>query len=131
MAEREGMMTPEEHPAEQAAGMGSAAGSAAESPEALRRAIARTRTEMTRTVHELKERVNRQHLMEQADKLRDQAVGAAREATVGRAEDVVSTTGKTIGRTASRVIKTIRAHPIPALLAMVVLGFLAYLLRSR
>lgn len=125
------MMQPEERAAAPGAGMSAAAGDAAESPEALRRAIARTRADMGRTVQEIKERVNRQQLMEHADKLRDQAVGAAKEAAVDRAEAAVSTAGETVRGAASRAIKTIRAHPVPALLAVAVLGFLAYQIRSR
>ncbi len=131
MAERAGTMQPEELSAARGAGMSPAAGDAPESPEALRRAIAQTRVNIGRTVQEIKERVNRQHLMEQADQLRDQAVEAAREATVGRADEVVSKAGETIRGAASRVIKTVRAHPIPALLAVALLGFAAYQIRSR
>jgi hypothetical protein len=125
------MMQPEDLSAARGAGMSPAAGDAAESPEALRRAIAQTRADIGRTVQEIKERVNRQHLMEHADQLRDQAVEAAREATVGRADELVSKAGEAIRGAASRSIKTVRAHPIPALLAVALLGFLAYQLRSR
>ncbi|CCF83190.1 DUF3618 domain-containing protein [Nitrolancea hollandica] len=131
MAERADMMQPEDLSAARGAEMSPAAGDAAESPEALRRAIAQTRADIGRTVQEIKERVNRQHLMEQADQLRDQAVEAAREATVGRADEVVSKAGETVRGAASRAIKAIRAHPIPALLAVALLGFVAYQIRSR
>jgi hypothetical protein len=66
------------------------AASAPESPEALRGEIAQTRAEMGRTIQEIKERISRQHLKEEADKLRDQAMEAAREAAVGRAEEAAS-----------------------------------------
>ncbi|HEU4793975.1 MAG TPA: hypothetical protein VFS96_09990 [Nitrolancea sp.] len=131
MAERAGMMTPEDQPVEYAAETGSPAAGAAENQDALRGAIAQTRAEMGRTIQEIKERVNRQHLVEQAEKVTGQAMEAAREATVGRADVVVSNAGQTVRGIASRAIKTIKAHPIPALLAVAGLSFLAYQLRSR
>lgn len=130
MAESAGMTGPERRPTEANAEMDSA-GDAAENPELLREEIARTRTEMGHTIQELKERLNRQNLMERADTLKDQAVEAAKEATVGRAEEVVSDAGQTVRGIASRVIDTIKAHPIPAVLAAALLGFLAYRLRSH
>ena len=107
------------------------AASAPESPEALRGEIAQTRAEMGRTIQEIKERISRQHLKEEADKLRDQAMEAAREAAVGRAQETASSARQTVREMLNGVVETIKVHPILTLLTAGLLGFLVYWLRSR
>ena len=107
------------------------AASGPESPGALPRAIAQTQAEMGRTIQEIKERISRQHLMEEVDKLRDQMMEAAREAAVGRAEEAANSARQTVREMLNGVVETVKVHPILTLLTAGLLGFLVYWLRSR
>ena len=89
--------------------------------EEIRVEIEQTRTEMSGTIDAIQEKLS-------PERLREQAKGAVRDATVGKVEGMVSGAGETVegvvsgaGETArdttSGVMQTIRQNPIPAALA--------------
>ncbi len=99
-----------------------------ERPEDIRRDVEETRAEMSETIDALQERLN-------PDTLKQEAKGAIRGATVGRAEEMVSTaqhraedvmsaTQERAKGASSGVVETIRQNPLPAALAGVGLGLL-------
>ncbi|MGI8856323.1 MAG: DUF3618 domain-containing protein, partial [Thermomicrobiales bacterium] len=105
----------------------------AESPEVLRADIAQTRDEMTGTIDAIQEKLNPDRLKEQvSDAVRDQVETVKdniREATVGRAEQMVSNVGDSAQRAGSGFMETVKQNPIPAALAALGIGWL-YMKRS-
>ncbi|MHB0877225.1 MAG: DUF3618 domain-containing protein [Anaerolineae bacterium] len=85
--------------------------------ERIRADIERTRAEMTETVNEIEERLS-------PETLRDQAVSAVREATIGRAEDMAQSATRTVRGLSSDLMGTIRDNPIPSALIGIGIGWL-------
>lgn len=85
--------------------------------EALVIEIEHTRTEMSGTIDAIQERLNPDHLKEQA-------VEMVREATVGKAHDMVQSAGDTARDTGNSILDTIRQNPLPAAVAGIGLGWL-------
>src|SRR3954466_583870 len=94
----------------------------------IRAGIEETRTEMSETIEAIQERLNPQHLKEQVkDQVREQfqeVKATVREATIGKAEDMVRNVGDTLGEARYGLMETIRQNPIPAALAGIGLGWL-------
>src|SRR5919202_1836287 len=86
-------------------------------PDALREEIAETRSELSETIDAIQERLSPEHVKEQVDALKDQATDTIREATVGKAEQMVTNVHETVKGTGKTTVETIKANPIPALLA--------------
>lgn len=91
----------------------------------IRADIEQTRAEMSRTIDEIQERLDPQHLREQAvGQIKDQfqeAKATVREATIGKVEDMVQSAGYTVSRAGNSVIDTIKENPLPV--ALIGLGF--------
>jgi ElaB/YqjD/DUF883 family membrane-anchored ribosome-binding protein len=79
--------------------------------------IEQTRTEMSGTIDAIQERLSPDHL-------KDQAKEMVRDATVGKAQDMVHTAGDTARDTGNGILETIRQNPIPAALAGIGIGWL-------
>jgi uncharacterized protein YjbJ (UPF0337 family) len=112
-----------------------------ESPEtaALRDDIEQTRAEMTGTIDAIQEKLDPEVLQEQAkDTIREakaaavevvdhaitQAKQAVRGATLGKVEDMARYAEDTAGGWRDTLVETVKAHPIPAALAGLSLGYL-------
>jgi ElaB/YqjD/DUF883 family membrane-anchored ribosome-binding protein len=104
-------------------------------PGAIREEIARTRAEMSSTIDAIQERLDPERLVEQAKDAAQTAVqetkGAVREATIGKAEQMVTGASETARDASSSIMDTIRDNPVPATLAAVGLGWLFLSGRSR
>jgi ElaB/YqjD/DUF883 family membrane-anchored ribosome-binding protein len=99
-----------------------------ESPEELRVEIEETRVEMSGTIDAIQEKLNPDRLKEQVTDAVQQQVetvkGNIRDATVGRAEQMVSNVGDSAQRAGSGFVETIKQNPIPAALAALGIGWL-------
>ena len=91
-------------------------------PEEIREEIEQTRLEMSETIDALQERLNPDHVKEQA-------IGAVRAATIGRAEEALGGAGQSVKGTSSRMIDSVKQNPIPA--AMIGIGVGWLIMRSR
>jgi ElaB/YqjD/DUF883 family membrane-anchored ribosome-binding protein len=104
-----------------------------DSPEVLRVDIEQTRVEMSGTIDAIQEKLNPDKLKEQvSDAVRDQVETVKdniREATVGRAEQMVGNVGDSAQRAGSGFMETVKQNPIPAALAALGIGWL-YMKRS-
>jgi hypothetical protein len=100
----------------------------------IRAEIEQTRVEMGETIDAIQERLRPDHLKEQVkEQIKEQfeeAKHVVREATIGKVEDMVRTTGETINEARYTVMDTIRDNPIPAALVGIGLGWL-YVNRRR
>lgn len=100
----------------------------AEDTTEIRAGIEETRAEMTETINAIQERLNPQHLKEQVkEQVLEQvqeAKTAVREATIGKAEDMVRHAGDTLNEARYGLMETIRQNPIPAALVGIGLGWL-------
>jgi len=94
----------------------------------IRAEIEETRAEMSETIEAIQERLSPQHLKEQAkDQVREQfqeVKATVREATIGKAEDMVRNVGDTLDDARYGLMETIRQNPFPAALVGVGLGWL-------
>jgi gas vesicle protein len=94
----------------------------------IRAGIEETRAEMSETIDAIQERLNPQHLKEQVtDQVREQfqeVKATVREATIGKAEDMVRNVGDTLDDARYGLMETIRQNPIPAALVGIGLGWL-------
>jgi len=94
----------------------------------IRAGIEETRAEMSGTIEAIQERLNPQHLKEQVkDQVREQfqeVKATVREATIGKAEDMVRNVGDTLDEARYGLMETIRQNPIPAALVGIGLGWL-------
>jgi len=94
----------------------------------IRAGIEETRAEMSDTIEAIQERLNPQHLKEQVkDQVREQfqeVKATVREATIGKAEDMVRNAGDTLDEARYGLMETIRQNPIPAALVGIGLGWL-------
>jgi ElaB/YqjD/DUF883 family membrane-anchored ribosome-binding protein len=93
-------------------------------PDQIRDEIADTRTQMSQTIDEIQERLRPQRLVEQAK-------DTVREATIGRAEHMVSDATDTARSAGQSFLTTIRENPLPAALAGIGLGWLIYKSREN
>lgn len=89
----------------------------------IRAGIAQTRGEMSETIDAIQERLSPQAIKEQ---VKDQV----REATIGKAEDMVRNTTDTINDARATIMETVRQNPIPAALVGIGLGWLLINRRS-
>jgi ElaB/YqjD/DUF883 family membrane-anchored ribosome-binding protein len=90
----------------------------------IRDDIEETRAQMGQTIDEIQERLSPQRLV-------NQAKDTVREATVGRAEQMVSDATDTAKSAGQGFLATIRENPIPAALAGIGLGWLIYKSREN
>jgi len=94
----------------------------------IRAGIEETRAEMSGTIEALQERLNPQHLKEQVkEQVREQfqeVKATVREATIGKAEDMVRNAGDTLDQARYGLMETIRQNPIPAALVGIGVGWL-------
>ncbi|MDQ6693749.1 MAG: DUF3618 domain-containing protein [Chloroflexota bacterium] len=89
----------------------------ADEPEAIRAQIEQTRNEMSSTIDAIQEKLNPEHL-------KDQAKEIVREATIGRAEQMVNEAGETARGFGAGIMGTIQQNPVPAALAGIGLAWL-------
>lgn len=98
----------------------------------IRAGIDQTRAEMSETIDAIQNRLSPQHIKEQVkEQVREQfqdAKATVRDATIGKAEDMVRSAGETVNEARYTIGETIRQNPIPA--AMVGLG-LGWLFMNR
>ncbi len=92
-----------------------------ESPEEIRDQIEETRSDMSETIDEIQARLSPENLVEQAK-------GTVRDATIGKAEQVVSDATDTAKGAGMGLMETIKQNPIPAALAGI---GIAWLWRNR
>lgn len=88
-----------------------------ENPEEIRDDIEQTRSAMSETIDAIQERLS-------PDTLVSQAKDSVREATIGRAEQVVNDASDTVRETGSSFMETIRQNPVPAAMAAFGIGWL-------
>ena len=116
-----------------------AASAEGESPEVIRADIATTRDEMSGTIDAIQEKLNPDRLKEQVSEAVQEQIAQVteavqeqiatvkaniREATVGRAEQMVSNVSDSAKNASSGLIGTIKENPIPAAMAALGLGWL-------
>ena len=94
-----------------------------ERPEEIRSDIEQTRAELSETIDAIQERLSPQHLKEQA-------TSAVREATVGKAEEAVSSATDTARGAGAQMLETIKQNPLPAALTGIGIGWLVMKSRS-
>ena len=85
--------------------------------EEIREDIEQTRSEMSQTIDELQDKLSPQHL-------KAQVKDTVREATIGRAEHMVSNAGETARGAGHSVMETIKENPVPAAMVGIGLGWL-------
>jgi hypothetical protein len=94
----------------------------------IRAEIEETRAEMSGTIEAIQDRLNPQHLKEQVkEQVREQfqeVKATVREATIGKAEDMVRNAGDTLDEARYGLMETIRQNPFPAALVGIGLGWL-------
>ena len=90
--------------------------------EEIKAGIEQTRTEMSQTIDAIQDKLNPQHIVEQAKE-------SVREATIGRVEDMVNNATYTARGAGSSLIETIKQNPLQAAVAGLSLGWL--LMKSR
>jgi len=94
----------------------------------IRAGIEETRAEMSGTIEAIQERLAPQHIKEQVkEQVREQfqeVKETVREATIGKAEDMVRNVGDTLGDARYGLMETIRQNPIPAALVGLGVGWL-------
>jgi hypothetical protein len=95
-----------------------------ENPDQIRGDIEQTRAQMSQTVDEIQDRLSPQRLVSEAK-------DTVREATIGRAEQVVSDARETARGAGQGFLATIRENPMPAALAGLGLGWLIYKSREN
>lgn len=88
-----------------------------ESPAEIRARIERTRAEMSQTIDAIQERLNPTHIAEQ---VRD----TVREATIGRAEQMVNEVTDSARDMSSNIVDTVIRNPVPAALVGIGLTWL-------
>jgi len=98
----------------------------------IRAGIEQTRSEMSETIGAIQERLSPEHLKEQVkEQVKEQfqeVKATVRDATIGKAEEMVRNVGDTVTEARATIMETIRQNPIPA--AMVGIG-LGWLLMNR
>ncbi len=100
------------------------AGAAQDDPEAIRAEIQQTRDDMTETISAIQEKLNPQ-------RIREEAIGSVRRATIGRVEDAADDVTWKVKGAGNDVFETVKHNPAPAVLAAVGLGWLFMESRNR
>lgn len=95
-----------------------------ESTDEIRGDIEDTRARMGSTIDAIQEKLSPQRLMEQAKE-------TARDATIGRAQDMASNVADTARETGSTIMDTIRDNPVPVALTAIGLGWLIWGARRK
>jgi len=94
----------------------------------IRVGIEQTRNEMSQTIDAIQERLSPDNLKEQMkEQVREQfqeVKATVRDATIGKAEDMVRNVGDTLDEARYGLMETIRQNPIPAALVGIGLGWL-------
>ena len=90
-----------------------------ESTAEIRGDIEDTRARMGNTIDAIQEKLSPQRLMEQAKE-------TARDATIGRAQEMASNVADTAKETGSTIMDTIRENPIPVALTAIGVGWLIW-----
>jgi hypothetical protein len=85
--------------------------------EATRAQIEQTRSEMSTTIDAIQEKLSPSNIAQQAK-------DTVKEATVGKAQEMVSDAGNTAKGFGSNFIETVKANPVPAAIAGLGLGWL-------
>jgi ElaB/YqjD/DUF883 family membrane-anchored ribosome-binding protein len=103
--------------------------------DVARAQIEQTRAEMSGTIDAIKERLNPEHLVQQAkESVREATVGRAQEA-VSQAMDTAKEAAETVGETAKgagmTVVETVRQNPVVSAIVGIGLGWLALNGRTR
>jgi len=96
--------------------------------EEIRSQIEETRAGMSQTIDQITERLSpsniKEQVKEQVIEQYEEVKDTVREATIGRAEDMVRYAGETVEDVRYGTMATIRANPIPAALTALGLGWL-------
>jgi ElaB/YqjD/DUF883 family membrane-anchored ribosome-binding protein len=79
--------------------------------------IEQTRADMSETIDAIQQQLSPDHLKEQAREM-------VRDATIGKAQDMVSNAGESAKATGSSMVEMIKQNPVPAALAGIGLGWL-------
>jgi len=99
-----------------------------EETEEIRAQIEETRSGMSQTIDQITERLSptniKEQVKEQVIEQYEEVKDTVREATIGRAEDMVRYAGETVDEVRYGTMETIRANPIPAALTALGLGWL-------
>jgi ElaB/YqjD/DUF883 family membrane-anchored ribosome-binding protein len=85
--------------------------------EATRVQIEQTRAELTETIDAIQSKLSPANVVQEAK-------DTVREATVGRAQDMVNNAGDTAADVGGSIVDTIKRNPVPAALAGISLGWL-------
>ncbi len=97
-------------------------------PAEIRAEIEQTRSQMGETIDAIQARLNPQHLGEQVkEQVREQfheVTATVRDATIGRAEEMVRNAGESITEARYGLMETIKHNPVPAAMAAIGLGWL-------
>lgn len=93
-------------------------------PDAIRAEMRATREDMTETMNAIQEKLNPQ-------RIREEAVGSVRRATIGRVETAAEDAKWKVKGAGNDVFETIKRNPAPAVLAAVGLGWLFVESRNR
>lgn len=88
-----------------------------DSVEATRQQIEQTRSQMSQTIDAIQDKLSPSNMVQQAK-------DTVRDATIGKAQDAVSSAGDTAAGFGSGIIETIKQNPIPAALAGAGIGWL-------
>jgi hypothetical protein len=114
-------------------------GTTSDDPDEIEQEIEQTRAEMSDTIDAIQEKLDPEVLQEQAkDTIREakaaavevvdhaitQAKQAVRGATLGKVEDMARYAEDTAGGWRDTLVETVKAHPVPAALAGLSLGYL-------
>lgn len=92
--------------------------------EAARSQIEQTRSSMSETIDAIQEKLSPANIA-------NQAKDAVYDATVGKAQTVVSSAGDTVSGAGNTVVETIRSNPVPAALVGIGLGWLFTSMRRQ
>ncbi|HEX5548509.1 MAG TPA: DUF3618 domain-containing protein [Ktedonobacterales bacterium] len=95
-----------------------------ESTDEIRDGIADTRARMGSTIDEIQDRLSPQNLVAQAK-------DAARDATIGRVQEMAGDVADTARETGSTLMDTIRENPVPVALTAIGMGWLLFSARRQ
>jgi ElaB/YqjD/DUF883 family membrane-anchored ribosome-binding protein len=95
-----------------------------ESTDEIRDDIADTRARMGSTIDEIQDRLSPQNLVAQAK-------DAARDATIGRVQEMAGDVADTARETGSTLMDTIRENPVPVALTAIGMGWLLFSARRQ
>jgi hypothetical protein len=101
----------------------------ARTSQQVRGEIGHTRADMSQTMRAIKGRFSSEYLKAQAGKVTEQATEVVRGAAVGRVEGAAHGAKRKVRGVSTMVVDTIKAHPIPAVLTLLGIAWLANRLR--